>query len=200
MLLGAGLALAGRPVHPVVWVAAACLTVAGLAVNAGSVAVQTRPQTDYVVMPMELVVAQPPTATPIPVVVPTPPRQRNRAVVQIQGHDLTRNNSGAVRDTSPTSGRWMLSFSWDTDQPISAREARQRLAELWRSLTPEQQHRRDRAYYAAIRWINESLSHSPPGRRAGEHFSFQNPPGDLDGYATARVDVAVFEGVAFNVP
>lgn len=71
MLLGAGLALAVRPVHPAVWVAAACFTIAGFAVGAGSVTVQTRPQTEYVVAPMELLPA-PQTATAIPVLVPTP--------------------------------------------------------------------------------------------------------------------------------
>jgi hypothetical protein len=194
--------LLARPFHPAEVAFAACLAIAGVGLGAGAVAVLTRPQTNYRVA-MELVPAPEPapaTPTAFPVLAPTPSRQHNRAVVQIQGHDITRNNPGAVADTSPTSGRWMLSFSWDTDQPISASMARQELAKLWRSLTPAQIHRRSSAYYATIKWINASLTHSPPGRQAGEHFSFQNPPGDRADYPTARVDVAVFEGIAFNVP
>jgi len=73
-------------------------------------------------------------------------------------------------------------------------------ADLWKRLTPEQQHRRDVAYYSAIRWIDASLTHSPPGRRAGERFAFRNAPEHQDGVSTARVDVAVYEGIAFNIP
>lgn len=130
------------------------------------------------------------------------PRERdnriNRAVVQIQGRDITARNSGAVVDTA--NDGWMLSFSWAQRVAISASVARQELATLWKQLTPEQQHRRDRAYYSAISWINASLTHSPPGRVAGEHFAFQNPPAGRDGVADARVDIAVYEGVAFDVP
>jgi hypothetical protein len=94
----------------------------------------------------------------------------------------------------------MLSFAWEQESPISVRDARRQLAILWKSLTPEQQHRRSKAYYQAIAWIDESLKHSPPGRIAGEKFAYQNPPKDLEGYSTARVDVVVFRGVAFNIP
>jgi len=135
--------------------------------------------------------------TPAPSMTPTPER-KNRAAVQIQGRDITQNNFGAVPDTR--NDGWMLSFSWSQTDAISAGAARRELARLWTSLTPQQQHRRDKAYYSAVTWIDESLTHSPPGRVSGEHFAFQNPPGRRGGVHDARVDVAVYEGVAFSIP
>jgi hypothetical protein len=183
--------------HPILIAIGACVILFGVVT-----APRLQPATDYVVRPVELVPAPEPvqaTPSPVPFVVPTPGRL-NRAAVQIQGHDITKTNLGAVPDTNPSSGTWMLSFAWNQTTPIAASEARSRLGELWKRLTPEQQHRRDVAYYSAINWIDESLRHSPPGRRAGEHFAFRNAPGSRGGVPTARVDVAVYEGVAFDIP
>ena len=139
------------------------------------------------------------TPQPDPTILPTPtPERRNGATVQIQGSDITQYNVGAVRDTA--NNGWMLSHSWSQPHPISTKDARRKLANLWKRLTPAQQHRRGRAYYRAVDWIDASLTHSPPGRRAGERVSFQNPEGDRDGFWDARVDVSVFEGIAFDVP
>lgn len=201
MLLGAGMVAISFPPIPPKVALGVCLVVAGLALGARAVAVQTRPQTDYRVA-MELVPApEPATATPMPFPgqPPTPtPGRNNRATVQIQGRDITASNIGAVRDTR--NGGYMLSFSWSQTEPISAKEGRRQLANLWVTLTPEQQHRRDNAYYSAVAWITESVSHSPPGRFAGEHFAYQNRPGKRDDVWDARVDVSVFEGVAFDRP
>lgn len=128
--------------------------------------------------------------------------QRNRGSIQIQGSDITPSNRGAVKDTNPKSGYYMLSFSWDLPAPttISVKEGRRALAALWKNLTAKQMHRRDSAYYGAVAWIDASLTHSPPGRVAGEHFAYKNSSKDQDGVYNARVDVSVFEGVAFNTP
>lgn len=89
MLLGAGMAAASFPQHPAKVAIGVCLIVAGLALGAGGVAVQTRPQTEYVVAPMELVPAPEParhSTTPVPLL-PQPtatPERRPAMLVQLQ--------------------------------------------------------------------------------------------------------------------
>lgn len=92
MLLGAGMAAASFPQHPAKVAIGVCLIVAGLALGAGGVAVQTRPQTEYVVAPMELVPAPEPEPKIQPTIPPIVPYQQpvptttpsNRGSVRVQ--------------------------------------------------------------------------------------------------------------------
>jgi hypothetical protein len=128
----------------------------------------------------------------------------SRGTLQIQGGDITKGNPGAKKDQAAAQHGghgYMVSFSWarmEPPAPISAREGRQELAKLWKSLEVSQQHRRFVAYYKAIDWINQSLGNSPPGRKGGEHFSYQDDPAEREDYPSARVDVVVSAGLAFD--
>ena len=129
------------------------------------------------------------TPTPSPAPLGTHDQQRNRGRLQIQGEDI-RGIPGAVGDT--------LSWSWDREGPVSGREGRQELAKLWRKLNPDQQHRRGDAYIRVVQRIKEASRFG--GLTPGPLRSFQNSPQDRGGVPSARVDIVIDKGVAFNVP
>src|SRR5207244_737443 len=102
----------------------------------------------------------------------------NRAAVQIQGRDINAPDN-------------TLSYSWAQEEPIPASEGLAKLQELWDQLNPRQKKQRAWSYAAARRRIARG-----PGAGGMRYpgFSFKDPTRTV---ADARVDVAVFGGVAF---
>jgi len=117
-------------------------------------------------------------------------KDKNRGTIQIQGTDITQSNKGAVKDTG--NNGWMLSWSWDRYSPISVKRAMKELADLLDALTEKQQTRRRKAYNKATVYISSI-------KVAGEHVSYPGDPGLSDKFKGVRIDVAVYEGRAFDV-
>ena len=128
----------------------------------------------------------------------------SRGTIQIQGGDIRKQNKGAKEDASAKEHGgfgYMLSFSWSRttpENPISADEGRKQLEIMWDALFGDQQARRSKAYPSALGWIAAALQDSPPGRKAGQRVSYQNPLQDRQDYPDARIDVVVAAGVAFD--
>ncbi|NJO82155.1 MAG: hypothetical protein HC828_04675 [Blastochloris sp.] len=119
---------------------------------------------------------------------PTPtPGSNNRGKIQIQGHDI-RGHPNAVRDT--------ISQNWDQPTPITVAEGLAILDRLWLSLTRKQQKRRQTVYERARRYIQ---SGPPSGHRnPGKGFTSPDSEQDRVSRGTARIDVVIDAGVAFD--
>jgi len=138
-------------------------------------------QLQGVPVPVPTPIKSPPTAPPV--VTQTPGSPVNRGSIQIQGSDI--NAPGGT-----------ISWSWARSGPVPAREGLAELAALWSTLSRRQQAIRDQAYARAQKRIQTA---PPLGLPQGVHLPYQNDPGRRGRDNTARIDLVVDLGVAFNV-
>jgi hypothetical protein len=139
-----------------------------------------------------------PKAEPAPTIKPGDPyvppvgtatAERNRGRIQIQGNDI-RGMPGSSRDT--------ISWFWARSGPVPASEGLQELDILWNRLSRTQQRRRNIGYNNARNVITRASSAG--GLWAPYSQSYPNPPGQRGPDNTARIDIVVISGVAFDIP
>ncbi len=179
-LLAAGVFLGTKP-HPALIAAGACVLVLGYVLSSG---VQVQPNIDYVVRPVELVPAPEPirpTPTSIPVVLPTPGRDRPMMLVQLQ-----EQRGGGSRNTIHHDTIRLFDESGSgvtTAQVIAALNRLRQHSTIPGSNRLQQQA--DDALRRAIAWV----SSRPPGGVSEQNrsWSFYFNPADRNN--TPRFDV-----------